>query len=208
MSGERFGRLGAAVQVTFAAIIGIPSWLAANDSPEFLPRGVVLFFVYALPGAVAWIGATRGSRALVGAAALGDIPGSILAFSGVTLVFLIPAILLGAAALRMPPRTISACRAALGAGVAALEAAFMIGAGLAMLFITRPLCWITTQTQAGRTVRIVPTIEGTELFADQGGGCTSAAITLEGVAIGLLLGLIALAIALWWSPRTAGGAPG
>jgi hypothetical protein len=203
-SPEQLGRLGALAQIVLAAIIGIPSWLLAHGAPEALPRGVALFLVYALPGVIAWIGVSRGSKALLAAAALVDLPGSILAFSGATLVFLMPAILLADAAVRIPSRRDGVADVARAAAIGALEVVLIVGAGIAMLFITRPICWITTQTQTGTSVQVVPFIEGVEMGGDTGVGCTSAAITPEGVAIGLLLAAAALGLAWFSSSRRRG----
>jgi len=204
MSADRRGRLGSIVQLLFAAIISMPSWLTANPTPEALPRGLVLMLAYGLPGLVGYLGATRRSRALLAAAALADLPGLVLSFTGVTLIFLIPAILMAAAAIEMPGRARgpqSRGDAATGLVVALLLAGLIVGAGAAMLFVTRPLCWITTQGPGGTSIELVPTINDVPMSMNQSAGCNSGAITFEGVGLGLVQGLVAVGLAAAWTRR-------
>ena len=60
--GVFLARLGAVTQVVFAALLGIVA--SFGSEPGFLPRGVVLFVVFSMPGVVGWMGAQRRRPAL------------------------------------------------------------------------------------------------------------------------------------------------
>lgn len=77
---------------------------AFPNPPETIPRGAALGLLYMVPAAIGALGAIRLRRSVVTAAAVLAASGSILAFSGVTLVFLVPALLF-AASVRAPGRT-------------------------------------------------------------------------------------------------------
>ena len=94
------GLVGAAVQVTLAGVLG---WIASGGSafpnpPEVVPRGLAIGLLYAVPAAVAALGAIGGRRSLLAAAAFASAAGSVVAFSGVTIIFLVPALLFAVAA--------------------------------------------------------------------------------------------------------------
>jgi hypothetical protein len=94
------GLLAAGVQLVLAVMLmGVASRSGAFPNPlETIPRGVALALLYALPAVVGAIGALQGRRALLAAASAASAIGSVLAFSGVTLIFGVPAILFAAAA--------------------------------------------------------------------------------------------------------------
>jgi hypothetical protein len=94
------GLVGAAVQLILAAVLG---GIASGDSafpnpPEVVPRGLAIGLLYAVPGVVAALGAIGGRRSVLAAAAFASAIGSVVAFSGVTVIFLVPALLFAAAA--------------------------------------------------------------------------------------------------------------
>jgi hypothetical protein len=97
---RRIGFAGSFVQLGLAVFLGV---LASGpgtfpDPPEPVPRGLAMVGLYALPAVIGAIGAMRGRRSLLAAAAVMSTVGSVLAFSGVTLLFLIPAFVFAAAA--------------------------------------------------------------------------------------------------------------
>ena len=148
------GQLAGGVQITFAALLGGVSALAGGDSPEFLSRGVVLFVVYALPGVVGLLGVAGRRPALLLAAGAASTVGSVLAFSGVTLIFLVPAILFFYGAVRLAsvaPAAGSGSAFGILAGsvLAAVLTVLMIGAGASALLVTDEQCWTTYQTPGG-----------------------------------------------------------
>jgi hypothetical protein len=194
------GRLGAATQLLFAAILGALAIANAQPSPEPVPRGLAVLIIYGVPGLIGYLGAVRGSAAPLVGAALVDIPGSVLSWSFVTLIFLVPAILMGAAAAGVG-RAERRPAGIAGVVVAAAIAALLVGGGVAFLFVTEPLCWITTTTGLETSYQVVPTIENIALGAGQSGGCTGAATTLAGAVVGAGCELLALAIAWRWTHR-------
>jgi hypothetical protein len=207
MSATALARLGAAVQLLLAAMLGTVSTLAGGNTPEPFPRGVALGLVYAMPAAVGYMGAVKGSRSLLVAAAIVQLPGSILSWSGITLLFLVPAILFGAAAVALSRSSGRGAPSLGGVVVTALVAALILGAGLAVIFITQPLCWLATELPSGTAFQIVPTLDGVPISSGQSGGCTSAGTTTQGGLLATVLGLAALAIAWRWSLRSRSWRP-
>lgn len=94
------GLVGAAVQLTLAAVLGgiASGGSAFPNPPEVVPRGLAIGLLYAVPGVVAALGAIGGRRSVLAAAAFASAVGSVVAFSGVTVIFLVPALLFAAAA--------------------------------------------------------------------------------------------------------------
>lgn len=95
------GLVGAAVQLALAVALGGLAMGASGgfpNPPEPVPRSLALRVLYALPAAVGALGALGGRAAVLGGAAAATAVGSFLAFSGVTFVFLIPALLFTVAA--------------------------------------------------------------------------------------------------------------
>src|SRR5947207_4818778 len=95
-----FGYLGAENQIVLAiALMALVNQLRDPvGPPEPVNRGLALGMIYALPAVVGGLGAWTGRRPLLAAAALACAVGSVLSFSGVTLLFLIPALLFAVAA--------------------------------------------------------------------------------------------------------------
>jgi hypothetical protein len=94
------GLLAAGVQLLLAVALGA---IASGpfdfpNPPEVVPRGLAIGVLYAVPAVIGALGAIAGRRALLVAAALASTVGSVVAFSGVTLIFLVPGLLLVAAA--------------------------------------------------------------------------------------------------------------
>jgi hypothetical protein len=88
------------VQLALAALLGGIAGRpdAFPNPPEPIPRGLALGLLYALPAATGALGAIGGRRSLLAAAAVMSTIGSVVAFSGVTLVFLVPAVVFARAA--------------------------------------------------------------------------------------------------------------
>jgi hypothetical protein len=88
------GIAGASV-VAFAVAIGV---LAAgqsdgNEPPDLISRGLASAVLLGAPGLVGLIGAVTGRRTVLIAAGVACLFQSAISFSGVTLIFLVPAIL-------------------------------------------------------------------------------------------------------------------
>jgi hypothetical protein len=152
--------------------------------------------LYAAPAGVAFLGMLGRRKSLLVGAAIADIAGAPLSWSGFTLLFLVPAILFVGETGRIPPPDGAALGSRLrGMLLATIVAGLLVGAGVALLTLTEPLCWIETQGAAGTVVTIVPTIDNVRLYAGQSGGCTSAAITVAGAGVAAILAIGAIALA-------------
>jgi len=87
------------IATAFAAALVVMLMLivAANQNslgpPSTIPRWLPIGLAYGAPAVVGWLGALGGSRPLLVAACLLYLPLALLAFSGVTLPFLLPALL-------------------------------------------------------------------------------------------------------------------
>jgi len=193
-------RLGALTQVVFAGLIGIVA--SFGSEPGFLPRGAVLFLTFAVPGLVGWLGVTRRRPALIVAAGLTSFLGAFIAFSGVTLIFLIPALLLVVGAVRVqmlePPRERVALLPALGrAAVACAIVVMLVGAGASALLLTDNACWVEAPSGAEPRIREVPYTTGEMAVPSNATSmsCSSGVISARGVALGGLLWAGALILA-------------
>lgn len=206
------GRLAGGVQITFAVLIGGVSALAGEGSPEFPPRGLVLLAIYALPGIVGLMGVSERRPALLLAAAATSTVGSVIAFSGVTLIFLVPAILFlyGAvriASVRSAAGTSSGFGMLAGIVIAAVLTVLMVGAGASALLITDEGCWTTYQTPGGVRYEAAPYTTG-EMQVPTGAvafSCSTGVISLRGVGLASLLGggALVLAVATRSRPKDA-----
>ncbi len=204
-------RLGALTQAVFAALIAAVSFAATggNREPDFLPRPLVLFEVYGLVAAIAWIGIARGRPGVVLAASAAAWLGSIIGFSGVTLIFLCPASLLGVGALRMrSPDSARPVGATVGSGaLAVIVLSLSLGSGWAALFVTDAACWTVREVPGG--VEIEPTAYTTgpiEIPVDapfNAVNCATGLISARGVGGAAVLGALAVAVASRPSRRRA-----
>jgi hypothetical protein len=171
--GVRLGRLAVTADVMLAAILTVFLAGATDSDGDVVPRPVLLLLLYATPGIVGAIGVVERRRSLLFAAGAALLPGSLLSFAGVTLVFVIPAVLSWAAAAAMsrPDR---------GSRLAELlevvvELALMLGAAIALFSTT------------------------TEGCTADGSVCGSGFLSWTGVAWAVALDAIAIAFAVWRS---------
>lgn len=207
-SDPRFlGRLAGITQVAFAAMLGgLAS--AAGYEPEFVPRGVVLFVALGLPGVVGLLGTERRRPALLVAAALTSFVGSFLAFSGVTLIFLVPSVLFAAGAVGLelgPPRGSDGLIAGLGRLAAAVViVVLLVAAGASALIITDSGCWTEVRTPLGSQIVRSPYSEEQTLGSNAiRAGCSTGLISPRGVGLAAVLWSVALGLAHLASRRRA-----
>lgn len=207
------GRLGALTQITFAVAICFFSLF--NRQPDFVPRWTVLLVVYSMPGVIAFVGLRARRPWLLVAAALASAIGSILAFSGVTLIFVVPAVLMLAGAVRLAAsggrdhadrgrgRLLAAITQPLAA---AAIVALLVGAGGSALLLTEAACWITHDSGAGQRIEVLPySTGGMSLSGDAvSGGCTDGLISARGVGLGAALEIAALGVAALAARRRRG----
>ena len=211
--GDFVGRLAAVTQIIFAGLIGGVSTIAGASEPEFVPRGIVVFGTYALPGIIGLIGVLRLRPGLLVAASIAAAIGSFLAFSGVTLIFLVPALLFAAGATRLraetdanAPRSLSGLLTQMG--VAAALVVLVLGAGSSALLIVDEGCWTAYQTQTGVRHESKPWSTG-EVMVPAGAistGCSTGLISARGVGLGGALGAGAIGLA-WLSTKRLRAAP-
>ena len=216
-------RLGSLTQLVFALLLG--SLASMRDPvPEFLPRGLVLALAFGLPGVVGLLGVRARRPEVVLAAGVVSAAGSVIAFSGVSLIFLIPAFLLlgGAARVRddaadpppAEPRDAGARRlparlaALVGRSLLAITVAgLLIGAGGTVLFITDERCWTAFETPAGTVFATTPFDAGGEQQIPAEGssaGCATGLISARGVGLATLLGTAAIGLVLVTDRRRGG----
>ena len=204
--------------VVAKALLGLVNQLRDPvGPPEPVNRGLALGLIYALPAVVGGLGAWAGRRSLLAAAAIACAVGSVLSFSGVTLLFLVPALLFALAAARprgartapgagemTPPGAKAAPRAGRdwpgavrGLALAIVLVALMVGSGASLLALTEPRCWIGEESPSGPIVyRIVPDIYGVSVEKGGSAGCSSADLTVRGAVVAAILGLGALGLAV------------
>lgn len=193
-------RLGAATQVMFAALLGGVALFGSE--PGFLPRGVVLFVAFAVPGVVGWIGAVRRRPALLIAAGLTSFVGAFVAFSGVTLIFLVPALLLIVGAVRVqvadpPPERVAILPGLGRAAAACLIVAMLVGAGATALLITDEACWVEYPAGTSPGIQLLPYTMGEMTVPPGASGmsCSTGLISARGVGLAGLLWAGALLLA-------------
>ena len=179
LGAVRLGYAAALLQLVLAAALAILVLLISPDfpDPDAVPRPLVLGALYATPAVIAMIGVRWRRPSLLVAAATALIVGAFLSFSGVTLVFFIPALLMLSAALRMrAPHT--GRPFGVSVAVAGLVAVLIIAAGWLVLFaLTDDRC----------------------VTADGAVSCSSAALTVAGglaaaACLGLAIGVAVLAV--------------
>jgi hypothetical protein len=94
MTSRALGLLAAGIAGACALLLGVVASAAGSTSiPGEIPRGVVLASLLGAPAVVGALGAISGRRVLLVAAGILCLCLSVLAFSGVTLILLVPALL-------------------------------------------------------------------------------------------------------------------
>ncbi len=106
-SASRTGLIATVVAAVLVLMLLVVISVAANRDglgpPPTIPSLFPLGLLYGAPAAIGWLGARSARRPLLTSAGLLYLPLAVLAFSGVTLPFLLPALLyLRAAATREP----------------------------------------------------------------------------------------------------------
>jgi hypothetical protein len=190
--GTFAGRLAAVTQLLFAAILG--ALASFGFEPGFLPRGAVLLLVFGMPGLVGLIGALRRSPTLQVVASLTSFVGAFIAFSGVTLIFLIPSILFAFGAARLAARGRSGRRPSVGGVLGQLLAAgaivvLLLGGGASALLVTDQACWAEYPGTGSARVEPFPYTTG-EITVPGGAtstGCSTGVISARGVGLAAVL---------------------
>ena len=195
--------LAAAIAVLGVVVAAFPVIQEGGSGPpggpSIVPRPIVIGLLLALPGALAAIAALRGSRPiLVAAGGLCLLQSLVGAFSGVTLGFLIPGILL---------ISIGVDRASndgprLTRGREWLAAVIVVGLGIAAwvvpLALSETVCWIARMGPDGNPVySIIPHTGSVTLGLDDiASGCDGGTFTLQGLMLAGVLAIGAVAMAV------------
>lgn len=159
--------VAAFIIVAYAAFVAtIPLTVYREDPrpPSWILRSAGLFILLSLPAALALVGAARSAAPVTVVAAVICLFQSFVAFSGVTLGYLVPAILLFAVAAYVP----KAGEEMVPGGPSLVALVLAVGGWFALISMTEPRCYA--------------------------GGCSSAETTIPGVVVTALLALGAVAV--------------
>jgi hypothetical protein len=168
--------------------------------PSIVPRPLVIAILLGLPAGVAVIAALRGSRPMLIAAGVLCLLQSIVSFGGVTLGFVIPGIVLIALGLEQD-RGPSPSGAHARSGRAALAAVLVVGLAIAAWVVPlasgETVCWIARTGPDGNLLyTIIPNSDTLTVGVnDVASGCDGGTFTLQGLMIGGVLAIGALALA-------------
>ena len=206
---RRLGLGAAAIIAGYALVLAA---ISANASagelrpPELMPAPIRLALLFLLPAVLAAIGAMRRSRPILIAAGVLCLAQSFVAFSGVTIPFFVPAVLLLALGVRSDGETAS-WRAKVG-GVVVLVLGF--ATWVAPFTMTETTCWVAQTGADGAVVsRQVPETETQTLGpTDVAAGCDGGTVTVQGVALAAVSWIGAVAVAAFVSsapPAPNGG---
>ena len=196
---RRLGLAAAAIIAGYALVVAAISANAAAGElrpPETVPAPVRLAVLFLLP-AVAAIGAIRRSRPILVAAGVLCLAQSFVAFSGVTIPFVVPAFLLLALGARSDG-TASSRRAKVG-GVVVVLLGFAMW--VAPFSLTETTCWVAETGADGAIVsRQVPETETQTLGPTEvAAGCDGGTVTVQGVALAAVFWIGAVAVAAFAS---------
>ncbi|MGZ9275590.1 MAG: hypothetical protein ACXW4L_00570 [Candidatus Limnocylindrales bacterium] len=207
-------KIGLVVSATMAALAGAIAALpliqgdggAGVDAPSLVPRPLVIGSLLAMPAVIGAIASIRGSGPLFIVAGVLGLFQSFIAFSGVTLGFVLPAVILISLGLRRSP---TARPTKLGERVSGvLIAVAGIAAWIVPFVLAETRCWIARIGADGATVyQRVPVTDTMTLGPGiSAGGCDGGVFTLEGLAIGAILAIGAVAMG-WLASATSPATP-
>lgn len=199
---RRMALASAAIILGYGLFVAVlPLFLYDRDPkpPWYLDRPVALFGLFAVPAVVAAIGAVRGVRPILIAAGVICLLQAYIAFSAVTVGFVVPAIALlwnGAAESR--PAQVQPNRAALFAGVAVIV--LTAAAWVSLFAMTEPRCWVGVPDAGGTMIAVEVsansgTFDGQTSIPSGGSGCSSAELTVQGMGVSATLAIGAIALA-------------
>ncbi len=195
--------LGAAAIIAgYAFVIGVISARASSSQgalefapPQVVSRPMILVGLCMVPAVIAAIGAFRRSHLLlIAAGTLAIFPQSVIAFSGITLPFLVPAFLLLALGAEGRDTRLSG-RALLGG---LLVIVLGVAAWVAPFALTETACWVARQASDG-TVVYSPIPVSDTLTVSSGeiaSGCDGGTLTMQGLALGAVFGIGSVSMAV------------
>lgn len=168
--GVRLGRMAVAADLVLAVALTSLLLGITHDSLDAVPRPLALLALYATPGIVGALGVRGRRSSLLFAAGVVLVPGSVLSFAGVTLIFALPLALFWAAAVTMEsaePRSPGIVAIA----EVTIAVVLMVGAAVALFTTSWSGC------------------------SDSGSICGSGFLTLPGVVLELALVILAVGFA-------------
>ena len=204
---RRLGVAMAAVIVVYGVLVAAIPFLQGDRfpaAPWALYRPILLAALFAVPAVVAAIGAIRGLGPLLIAAGVLCFLQAFISFSGVTLGFVVPAIVLFALAGATRREGARPDNTTGLAGI--LVIVLTIAAWVSLFALTEPRCYVITRAADGTLVTTeVPATDaassGPVEIQGEGEGCGSAELTLQGIGVSAVLAIGAVAIAGWVASR-------
>lgn len=203
-------RIGLVVSATMAVLAGAVAALPliqgvggpGVDGPSLVPRPLVIGSLLVMPAVLGAIASIRGSGPLFIAAGVLGLFQSFIAFSGVTLGFVLPAIILISLGLRRLPADMH-CRFRERIG-GALVVGLGITAWIVPFMLSETVCWIARSRPDGSVayerVPLTDTITlGPGMVA---GGCDGGSFTPEGLTVAAILAIGAVGIGWLVSVRS------
>jgi hypothetical protein len=195
---RRMVLFAAALIVAYGLFTAVLPLVIYNDPrpPWWFERPAALFVLFAIPAAIATFGALSNRRSLVIAAGAICLAQAYVAFSLVTIGFMIPAILLlvlgGGARFRGMARE---TRTTIVASVMVI--ALTVGAWMAFLGLTEEVCWSAARATDGSLVyqRLPVTGVMTIPPSQVAGGCDGGTLTDEGIGLGAIMASGAIGVA-------------
>lgn len=208
---RRLGLAAAGIIAGYALFIAAISAGAIGDlvsdelgPPEVVPRPILLGVLLMLPAFIAAIGALRRSRPILIAAGALCLGQSFIAFSGVSIPFLVPAFLL--LALGASGGSTETPRRAMVGGV--LVVVLGLAAWVAPFALAQTSCWVARAGPDGTLIyALIPVPDDAGLGsgsghvelgldpADVASGCDGGSLTVQGAALAAVFGIGAIAVA-------------
>jgi len=192
------GAIAAAMAVLAVFLAALP--LAGEPelaAPAPIPRPVVTAILLAVPAAIASIAVVRGSSLMLVIAGLVAFVQSFVAFSGVTLGFLLPALVLIVLGVRDGDAAAGTRSDLRGRVIGVLVIALVVSAWLVVTGTGETVCWVAHLGPDGALLyRLIPVTDSISVGASElGGGCDSGVPTAAGLLTGgvLIIGAVALA---------------
>lgn len=203
---RRLAILAVLVIVAYGLFVAaLPLFLYDETQPPWVAfRPVALFVLFAIPAAIGLVGAATRRRSLFVAAGVICLLQSYLSFSLVTLGFMVPALIL--LTLGGSDRWPNAARETRRSVIASIVVVGLtLGAWAATLAFTEDVCWSATRASNGSlTYQQIPvTAVMTVPAGGFASGCDGGTLTIEGMGVGgvLAVGAIAIAMASSLGPR-------
>jgi hypothetical protein len=206
---ERAQRLALMVGVTIvgmAVALGVFIQVVSRDPgpPEDFPRAIALPALYATTGLLPIVGAIQRRPAIVVAAGVLCLVGTVLSVA--TVAFAVPGLVLILLSLRIRGSRRSGAEAIIAAAAVLL----VVSAGIALLGMTEGRCWQATGSPTNPTYTVIPCGQGVVGAASQtyASGFDSGVLTRAGglVEVALLVAALTLT-AVTGRPLTGAGLP-